>query len=84
VRAHAAKELDKALIGNPHKMDALAAAMKRALEMRLGERRERHAPIPCASLEEPTRGSSNARGIVANKPAMSEAASRAPRALAGR
>ena len=43
--AGAAKELDKALIVNPHETDAVAAALKRALEMPLDERRERHAPM---------------------------------------
>ena len=42
--AGAAKELDRALIVNPHESDAVAAALKRALEMSLAERRERHAP----------------------------------------
>ncbi len=43
--AGAAKELDRALIVNPHESDAVAAALKRALEMSLAERRERHAPM---------------------------------------
>ena len=43
--AGAAKELDGALIVNPHETDAVAAALKRALEMPLEERRERHAPM---------------------------------------
>ncbi len=43
--AGAAKELDGALIVNPHEADAVAAALKRALEMPLEERRERHAPM---------------------------------------
>ena len=43
--AGAAKELDKALIVNPHETDAVATALKRALEMPLDERRERHAPM---------------------------------------
>jgi trehalose 6-phosphate synthase len=43
--AGAAKELDRALIVNPHETDAIAAALKRALEMPLEERRERHAPM---------------------------------------
>ena len=38
-------ELDEALIVNPHETDAVAAGLKRALEMRLDERRERHAPM---------------------------------------
>ena len=40
--AGAAKELDHALIVNPHETDAVAAALKRALEMPSAERRERH------------------------------------------
>jgi trehalose 6-phosphate synthase len=43
--AGAAKELDRALIINPHETDAVAAALERALEMPLDERRERHAPM---------------------------------------
>jgi trehalose 6-phosphate synthase len=43
--AGAAKELDHALIVNPHETDAVAAALKRALEMPLEDRRERHAPM---------------------------------------
>jgi trehalose 6-phosphate synthase len=43
--AGAAKELDQALIVNPHETDAVAEALKRALEMPLDERRERHAPM---------------------------------------
>jgi trehalose 6-phosphate synthase len=43
--AGAAKELDEALIVNPHETDAVAAALKRALEMPVDERRERHAPM---------------------------------------
>jgi trehalose 6-phosphate synthase len=43
--AGAAKELDRALIVNPHETDAVASALKRALEMPLTERRERHAPM---------------------------------------
>src|SRR5271165_662993 len=43
--AGAAKELTRALIVNPHETDAVAAALKRALEMPLEERRERHAPM---------------------------------------
>jgi trehalose 6-phosphate synthase len=43
--AGAAKELDRALIVNPHETDAVAAALKRALEMPLDERRERHHPM---------------------------------------
>jgi len=41
----AAAELTSALIVNPHECDAVAAALKRALGMPLGERRERHAPM---------------------------------------
>jgi trehalose 6-phosphate synthase len=43
--AGAAKELDRALIVNPHETDAVAAALKRALEMSVDERRERHGPM---------------------------------------
>jgi trehalose 6-phosphate synthase len=43
--AGAAKELTSALLVNPHETDAVAAALKRALEMPLDERRERHAPM---------------------------------------
>jgi trehalose 6-phosphate synthase len=45
--AGAAAELTGALIVNPHESDAVAAALKRALEMPLFERRERH----CLMLE---------------------------------
>jgi trehalose 6-phosphate synthase len=43
--AGAAAELTGALIVNPHESDAVAAALKRALEMPLSERRERHGPM---------------------------------------
>jgi trehalose 6-phosphate synthase len=43
--AGAAAELTGALIVNPHDREAVAAALKRALEMPLSERRERHAPM---------------------------------------
>jgi trehalose 6-phosphate synthase len=43
--AGAANELDRALIVNPHETDEMAAALKRALEMPLPERRERHATM---------------------------------------
>ena len=43
--AGAAAELDGALIVNPHEAEGVAAALKRALEMPLAERRERHAPM---------------------------------------
>jgi trehalose 6-phosphate synthase len=43
--AGAAAELGEALIVNPHETEAVAAALKRALEMPLAERRERHAPM---------------------------------------
>ncbi len=49
--AGAAKELEHALIVNPHETDAVAAALKRALEMPLEERRERHAPMLADLLE---------------------------------
>ncbi|SDR08500.1 trehalose 6-phosphate synthase [Rhizobiales bacterium GAS191] len=39
--AGAAAELDQALIVNPHETEGVAAALKRALEMPLGERRRR-------------------------------------------
>jgi trehalose 6-phosphate synthase len=43
--AGAASTLDRALIVNPHEIEGVAAALKRALEMPLEERRERHAPM---------------------------------------
>jgi hypothetical protein len=43
--AAAATELTGALIANPHESDAVAAALKRAVEMPLIERRERHGPM---------------------------------------
>jgi trehalose 6-phosphate synthase len=43
--AGAASELSGALIVNPHEIEGIAAALKRALEMPLAERRERHAPM---------------------------------------
>jgi len=43
--AGAAAELGEALIVNPHETEAVAAALKRALEMPLAERRERHTPM---------------------------------------
>ncbi len=43
--AGAAKELDRALIVNPHETDAVVSALKRALAMPLAERRERHGPM---------------------------------------
>jgi trehalose 6-phosphate synthase len=49
--AGAAKELDRALIVNPHETDDVAAALKRALEMAREERRERHAPMLAHLLE---------------------------------
>jgi trehalose 6-phosphate synthase len=50
--AGAAKELDQhALIVNPHETDAVATALKHALEMSLTERRERHAPMLAHLLE---------------------------------
>jgi trehalose 6-phosphate synthase len=49
--AGAAKELDRALIVNPHETDDVAAALKRALEMAREERRERHAPMLVHLLE---------------------------------
>ena len=41
----AAAELTGALIVNPHESEGVAAALKRALEMPLAERRERHGPM---------------------------------------
>ncbi len=49
--AGAARELDRALIINPHESDAVAAALKRALEMPLEERRERYAPMAAHLLK---------------------------------
>ncbi len=43
--AGAANELDRALIANPHETDGVALALKRALEMPLPERRDRHAKM---------------------------------------
>ena len=43
--AGAAKELHGALLINPHEADAVAAALARALEIPLDERRARHAPM---------------------------------------
>ncbi|MGO9025858.1 MAG: alpha,alpha-trehalose-phosphate synthase (UDP-forming) [Beijerinckiaceae bacterium] len=43
--AGAATELDGALIVNPHESEAVAAALKQALEMPLEERQRRHAPM---------------------------------------
>jgi trehalose 6-phosphate synthase len=43
--AGAAKELDRALLINPHETDGVAAALKQALEMTSEERRVRHAPM---------------------------------------
>jgi trehalose 6-phosphate synthase len=43
--AGAANGLDRALIVNPHETDAVAVALKCALEMPLPERRERHATM---------------------------------------
>ena len=43
--AGAAAELDSALLVNPHETEAMAEAIKRALEMPIEERRERHAPM---------------------------------------
>ena len=49
--AGAAKELDRALIVNPHETDVVASTLKRALEMPLAERRERHGPMLAHLLE---------------------------------
>ena len=43
--AGAARELDAALIVNPYDEAGVAAALDRALAMRRGERRERHAAM---------------------------------------
>jgi trehalose 6-phosphate synthase len=43
--AGAAAELTGALVVNPHETEGVAAALKRALEMPLTGRRERHAPM---------------------------------------
>jgi trehalose 6-phosphate synthase len=43
--AGAARELEQALIVNPHETDAVAGALKRALDMPVEERRARHAPM---------------------------------------
>jgi trehalose 6-phosphate synthase len=43
--AGAARELDRALIVNPHETEGVAVALKRALEMPLAERGERHAKM---------------------------------------
>ena len=43
--AGAARQLESAMIVNPYEVDAVAAALKRALEMSIVERRERHAPM---------------------------------------
>jgi trehalose 6-phosphate synthase len=53
--AGAARELDRALIVNPHETDAVATALKRALEMPLAERRERHAQMLAHLLENDVR-----------------------------
>ena len=49
--AGAAKELDRALIVNPHETEAVVSALKRALAMPLAERRERHGPMLTHLLE---------------------------------
>jgi trehalose 6-phosphate synthase len=43
--AGASAELDRALIVNPHQSEAVAAALKQALEMPLIERQRRHDPM---------------------------------------
>jgi len=43
--AGAAKQLNRALLINPHETDGVAAALKQALEMPLEERRSRHEPM---------------------------------------
>jgi trehalose 6-phosphate synthase len=75
--AGAAKELDHALIINPHETDAVAAALKRSLEMTQEERRERHEPMLEHLLENDIRkwaedylvlltGGTPARSLLAN------------------
>jgi trehalose 6-phosphate synthase len=49
--AGAAKELDDALIVNPHETDATAAAIKQALEMPLEERLARNTPMIAYLME---------------------------------
>jgi len=49
--AGAAKELDGALLINPHEIDGVAAALKQALEMGVEERRSRHGPMLAHLLE---------------------------------
>jgi trehalose 6-phosphate synthase len=49
--AGAAKELDRALIVNPHETDAVVSALKRALAMPLAKRRDRHGPMLTHLLE---------------------------------
>ena len=53
--AGAAKELDEALIINPYELDAVAIALKTALEMPVPRRRERHAPMIAHLLENDVR-----------------------------
>jgi trehalose 6-phosphate synthase len=43
--AGSASELDNSVIVNPHEIESVAVALKRALEMPLMERRERHATM---------------------------------------
>lgn len=43
--AGAAEQMHDALIINPHDVDAIASAVKQALDMSLEERRSRHAPL---------------------------------------
>ncbi|THD43553.1 MAG: alpha,alpha-trehalose-phosphate synthase (UDP-forming) [Bradyrhizobium sp.] len=49
--AGAARNLEQALIVNPHETEGMAAALKRALEMPIEERRERHAPMLAYLME---------------------------------
>ncbi|MGO9391321.1 alpha,alpha-trehalose-phosphate synthase (UDP-forming) [Rhodoblastus sp.] len=49
--AGASAELDRALIVNPHESEAVAAALKQALEMPLEERQRRHDPMMDHLLE---------------------------------
>jgi hypothetical protein len=71
------------LIVNPHEIHAVAAAMKRALEMPLDEWCERHVPMVAHLLKNDIKRWArsytwivNPRGIVADEPAISEAANR--------
>ena len=80
--AGAAKELDGALIVNPHETDAVAAALKRALEMPLEERRERHAPMLAHLLENDIKKwAEDYLATLVDGPAGAQSARRHPRAV---